>query len=278
MPQTIHAYLQATTAKLEQAGISTARLDMLVLLEDTLAIDRAHLLAHPEKEITHEQLERLELLVQRRLQHEPLAYIRNKTEFYGRDFYINHDVLEPRPESETMIDMLKPIAPETKTIIDVGTGSGALAITAALEIPTASVIGVDNDTGCLRVARRNATSHKANIIVMQSDLLSELTDSTLNGATLLCNLPYVPDNFHINLAAMHEPRQAIFGGPDGLDLYRRMLQQIRSRSATPKIILAESLPPQHDELARIAKAAGFVLEAEQDFIQYFRTSSENSGL
>src|SRR4051812_18952492 len=92
---------------LRDAGIGTARLDAMVLLEDCLSKDRAHLLAHPELELTAEQEKLLDAQIKRRLAHEPLAYIRGKTEFYGRDFLINKYVLEPRPESETIIDLLK---------------------------------------------------------------------------------------------------------------------------------------------------------------------------
>ena len=100
-------WLKTATQKLQQAGIATARLDCLVLLEDYLNTNRTQLLAHLERELTVEQIKWLSLRLVRRAKHEPLAYIRSKTEFYGREFIVNKHVLEPRPESETMIDLLK---------------------------------------------------------------------------------------------------------------------------------------------------------------------------
>src|SRR5258708_2470149 len=108
---TTKQWLQQATSQLQAAGISTARLDALVLLEDCLYQDRAMLLADPEKKLTAPQLLKLEKLLNRRAQHEPLSYVRGKTEFYGHEFVLTTAVLEPRPESETMIDLLKELPP-----------------------------------------------------------------------------------------------------------------------------------------------------------------------
>src|SRR5262249_53556757 len=133
---------------------------------------------------------KLARMVQRRVEHEPLAYIRNKTEFYGREFYIDHHVLEPRPESETMIDLLLQIPDNTRhLVIDVGTGSGALAITAKLEVPGADAIAIDIDDNCLSITKRNAQSMHAEVTILKSNLLEAIPGVALHGATLLCNLP-----------------------------------------------------------------------------------------
>jgi len=256
------------------AGINTARLDTLVLLEDVTKVNRAQLLARPELELSGPQFKLLTKMVQRRAEHEPLAYIRNKTEFYGREFYVDHRVLEPRPESETMIDLLLQLENNTsKIIIDVGTGSGALAITAKLELPSSSVVAVDIDDGCLTVASQNVQSLHAEIQAIQSNLLEAVSEQALRGAILLCNLPYVPDNFQINPAAMREPRLAIFGGPDGLDLYRKLFAYLANSISKPDFILTEALPPQHYELKTIAERASFVLDRSQDFIQCFKMAT-----
>ncbi len=272
----IQDWLKATTTILQDADISTARLDALVLLEDCLNKDRAHLLAHPELELTAEQVKKLDVHISRRAAHEPLAYIRGKTEFYGREFYIDHHVLEPRPESETMIDLLKGLVDGRQqtvdSIVDVGTGSGALAITAKLEMPQAEVTAIDIDSACLKVARQNAKKHKADINFLEGDLVSPLlsTDYRLQSTILLCNLPYVPDDFQINRAAMQEPRLAIFGGPDGLNLYRTLFAYINNSAQKPLYVLTESMPPQHEQLATIAERCGFRLTQTEDFIQVFR--------
>jgi len=262
-------WLKAATKQLEQAGIGTARLDALVLLCDVTGKDRTHLLAHPELELTREQQIILKKLLERRAKHEPLAYIREKTEFYGREFYINHDVLEPRPESETMIELLE--GTEAGTIIDVGTGSGALAVCAALLQPNAQIFAVDIDPKCLFVAKENAKKHEVTVQFMEGNLLEPFTTMTLPRPTVvLANLPYVPDEYTLNRAAENEPKLAIFGGPDGLKLYRALFTQLSSHFTQPAFVFTESLPFQHEELLNIAITHGFTQIADQDFIQVFR--------
>lgn len=274
---TIDQWLRAAYSQLTDAGIGTARLDAVVLLEDALHTDRAQLLAHPEIELGTEQISILSEQLSRRISHLPLAYIRGKTEFYGREFLINNYVLEPRPETEMMIDLLKRL-PESarQSIADIGTGSGALAITAQLELNTPKVYAIDIDRRCLELATRNAKRLNATITTLYGNLYEPLAEQNSakstkpGGITLLCNLPYVPDNFHINMAAAHEPRLAIFGGPDGLDLYREMFIQIEHAALKPRFILSEALPPQHEELVKIAALHGYKNVGSDDFIQTFQ--------
>jgi len=265
-------WLQQAQRSLEAAEIGTARLDALVLLEDELNKSRTHLLAHPEIMLTARQIKVLTHQLARRTTHEPLAYIRGKTEFYGREFIVTPAVLEPRPESETMIDLLKKYAqaalPGSPSVIaDVGCGSGALGITAKLEIPSAQVDMLEIDPAAQRIAQKNVIKFATSISVIASNLLA---DAPRNYDILLCNLPYVPDEFHINKAAMAEPRIAIFGGSDGLDVYRQMFAQIQNLQQKPLLILCESLPPQHEALGTVAGSAGYSLEEAADFIQVFR--------
>ena len=214
-------WLAAATSKLKLADIGTARLDALVLLEDVMGLDRTRLLADPDMEIKPAKLVKLEKLLNRRAQHEPLAYLRGKTEFYGHDFVVTPAVLEPRPESEAMIDIFKDLAKGgllrqkgpgnglPLRIADVGTGSGALGITAALEVPNTSVDLLDIDSKVLKVAKTNVDKFTLNISTIKSDLLEQ---SAKDYDILLCNLPYVPDGYQINKAATYEPHRAIFGG------------------------------------------------------------------
>ena len=267
--------LSAAIARLSNAGIGTARLDALVLLEDCLGRDRASLLAHPELKLTTVQIKKLDGQIKRRAAHEPLAYIRGKTEFYGRDFIIDHRVLEPRPESETMIDLLKKLARDERrsdmserpmSLADIGSGSGCLGITAALELGLEIVDFYDIDASTLEVARNNAKKYHVHGTFHKSDLLDRATGSH---GIILANLPYVPDTFHINEAAMREPSVAIFGGHDGLNLYRRLFAQLEDKSWSPRYVLTEALPPQHEQLAEIAANYGFSLLTSDDFIQVF---------
>lgn len=262
-------WLREAVEKLKKAGIGTARLDVLVLLEDVTGRDRAWLLANPDHELSSAKQAELTKLLNQRATHQPLAYVRGKTEFYGRTFVIMPAVLEPRPESETMIDLLKQLTdlPPEPRIADVGAGSGALGITAKLELPKSHVELLEIDPKALKVAQTNVDKKSTSLKTTQSDLLQ---DSGQSNDVLLCNLPYVPDGHQINRAARHEPDIAIFGGPDGLDLYRKLFHQVKSLQKQPLFILTESLPPQHQALAQIAGEIDYDLTCTEDFIQVFR--------
>lgn len=258
-------WLHNSTARLEQAGIATARLDCLVLLEDALSGDRAWILAHQDQPLDVQTSRHLNAQVKRREKHEPLAYIRGKTEFYGREFAVNHHTLEPRPETEDMIDLLKEIAQPDNHIVDIGTGSGAIGITAALELHTDKVELTDIDQAALKIARQNLQKYGLSLVCKKADLL---INNQTSYDIVLANLPYVPDSHTINEAAMQEPKHAIFGGVDGLELYRGLFQQVKSA-----YVLTESLPPQHKALAGIAQASGYQQIRNRGFIQVFEASA-----
>jgi release factor glutamine methyltransferase len=263
----VSALLAYGQKKLDGAGISSARLDVLILLEDMLHKDRSWILAHPEHEITPSQFRKLDRRLDRRAKHVPLAYIRGFSEFYGRKFKVNRHVLEPRPESETMIELLLKLKlPASPAIADIGTGNGAIGITAALEIPGSRVDLYEISSGALAVAKHNTHLHELHLHARKMNLLSRPLRPY---DALLCNLPYVPDHWQINQAALAEPKIAIFGGPDGLDLYRKLFRQLHRFTWQPKYVLTESLPPQHEALAQVASDHGFVLHSSQDFIQIF---------
>jgi release factor glutamine methyltransferase len=180
----ISAWLHFATDQL--TAIDTARLDALILLEDCTGKDRAWILANPEHLLTLAQVKKLKNLLTQRAQHVPLAYIRGHTEFYGRSFVINPAVLEPRPESEVMIDLLKRLAETLKVgnqkspqlrIADIGTGSGALGITAALELPSSAVELLEIDPHAASVAKLNVDKFTLSLPVIESDLLSKSTHS-----------------------------------------------------------------------------------------------------
>ncbi len=273
------------------AGIATARLDCLVLLEDATGKDRSWLIAHPEYLLQGPALNILNAQVQRREKHEPLAYVRGKSEFYGREFKVSKDTLEPRPETETMIDLLKELIHKSQKpsllkdrpltdggnvnwhIVDVGSGSGCLGITAKLELPGATVLATDISSSCIKIAKQNAKTLGADVNFYQGDLLQPLPSTVYRlPTTLLANLPYVPDSHTINQAAMFEPKIAIFGGEDGLDLYRQLFRQIAKISQKPAYIFTESLPFQHEALAQIAKNVGYKQILAEDFILCFQNS------
>jgi len=246
----------------------------LILLEDAIQKDRGWLLAHPEYEIDDKTAQLLQKQIERRAKHEPLAYIRGKTEFYGREFFVNRHTLEPRPESETIIELLKAQLRERKgeniIIADIGTGSGCLAITAKLEFPNATVMATEINDAALKIARKNAQKLVADIDFCKGNLLDPLLSSIYKlPTTILANLPYVPDDYAVNQAATHEPSLAIFGGQDGLDLYRTLFSQLSTGSYGKPVVLTESLPFQHETLTTIARSYGYSQTAEEDFIQMF---------
>jgi len=264
---TIAAFLQQTQAQLKSAGITTARLDCLILLEDALSLDRASILAHPEREIATLPLLELNKQIVQRMQHIPLAYIRSTAFFYGRAFYVDAHVLIPRPESETLIELLKKLPlPDQPRIADIGCGSGCLGITAALET-NGTVHFYDIDAQVLSVAKRNAHTYHIHGQYYEQNLLVQ---SKGPYDVVLANLPYVPTDYAINRAAKHEPALALFAGEDGLDLFRTFWQQIGIDK--PTYVITESFPLQHAQNTQLAKNAGYSLQATDDFAQCFTLS------
>lgn len=270
----IKDWLSQKTDYLTSNSVATARLDLLVLLQDALNIGKATLLAKLDEELPAALMHKLDHQIIRRANHEPLAYIRGRSEFYGRNFMVNSHTLQPRPETETMIDLLKSIiklqiGSGPLFILDIGTGSGCLAITAKLEAPEAVVIATDISENCLRLSRKNADLIGAEVRFLRGDLIEPIAEKFLQTSILLTNLPYVPDSHTVNQAAMHEPKLAIFGGEDGLDLYRRLFKQIYNSKNKPRFILTESLPFQHKQLVQIANSSNYDLKMSEDFIQVF---------
>ena len=270
----IQNWLRDSSARLKTAGISSARLDSLVLLENNLEKSREWILAHPDYLLSSEELRILNKNVVQRKHHVPLAYIIGSKEFYGRDFMVMQDVLIPRPESEAIIEMLQVIASkfEINTIIDIGTGSGCLAVTAKLLYPSIHVTAVDNSGSALTIAKKNARRYGAQIQFKQLDIYSTLpTMPKTRPYVFLANLPYVPEELITSKEILKEPAQALFSGQDGLDHYRAFWQQVGKLKNPPEYILTESLSNQHISMEQLAKAAGFVLETTKDLIQQYRS-------
>jgi release factor glutamine methyltransferase len=265
-------WLAIATKTLSKAGISTVRLDSLVLLEDVMKLDRSHILAHSETRLSEDSVKKLNEMIKLRINHVPLAYIRGKSEFYGREFVVSPDTLEPRPETETIIDLVKGLNLSSgNQIADVGAGSGAIGVTLALELPTTQIDMYEINEAAIKIVKSNIRKLKAvNCHIYKNDLLA---DVKTHYDVIVANLPYVPDGHTINQAAMQEPKLAIFGGSDGLDIYRRLFLQIANFSQThiskPRYVLTESLPFQHLKLKKIAQEAGYKLIKTNDFIQRF---------
>jgi release factor glutamine methyltransferase len=266
---TIGNFITHATQQLTKSGVITARLDCLILLEDESLKDRATLLAHTSDELSPEAIETLEQKIVRRCAHEPLAYIRGFAEFYGRHFKVTPNVLIPRPETELIIEAFQQFTPkkDIRRVADIGTGSGCLGITLALEHPNLHTDLYDISDEALKVAKQNSKLLGAhNTSIHKNNLLTNITQGY---DAIVANLPYVPTNFPINKAATHEPKIALFAGADGLSDYQCFWQQVASLPKKPKIIITEAFPAQQHVLAQWARRSGYALEYVQDFIQLF---------
>jgi release factor glutamine methyltransferase len=187
---TIGEWLLNTTADLELAS-RTPRLDALLLLELVTSRSRADLLASSKETLSVMRQGKLKKLVERRLNGEPMAYIAGQKEFYGRDYIVNHSVLVPRPESEAFLELLSVLRKTERvhSLVDIGTGSGVLAITAKLQHPDLYVFATDNSKDALQVAAQNALRHKAAVTFKEQNLLAGDREGY---DVIFANLPYVP--------------------------------------------------------------------------------------
>lgn len=231
---------------LKNASQKIDRLDAELLLTHHLgAADRSYLVAHSDEEIYDSQV--LDALLERRVKKEPLAYIIGHREFYGRNFFVTPDVLIPRPESEDIIELAKSIKPSH--ILDVGTGSGCLAVTLALELPNATVSAIDISDKALRVAQKNAARYHAKINFHKSDLLADY--KVKSGTLIVANLPYVDRKWEwLDPESLnYEPSLALYAEKNGLGLIWRLIDQAPNNSQ----LIIEADPCQHQAIIDYAK-------------------------
>ncbi|HWP43538.1 MAG TPA: peptide chain release factor N(5)-glutamine methyltransferase [Blastocatellia bacterium] len=222
---------------LDQAGVTQARRTASLLMEHLLETDRAQVLIRSKEQLADSSFESYIRLVERRARGEPLQYITGHQEFYGLDFKVTPAVLIPRPETELLVERAIALArgaSGSPLIVDVGTGSGCIAVTLAVHLPGARVIATDISRPALDVARLNAQRHAvaSRIEFLEGDMLSPLAGRGLEGAVdlLASNPPYVPaQSLHMLQREVRdwEPREALFGGEEGLDFYRRLLDEAR---------------------------------------------------
>lgn len=203
----------------------------------------------------------------------PKAYKDRKAEFYGREFMVSPDVLIPRPETETMVEMVLSLAgkaylpgvkaperrlPKNPKILDVGTGSGCIAITLKLELPEALLSAVETSEKAIEVAQGNAKRLKADVSFRKSNLLSAVGTSE-KFDVIVANLPYVDRDWEWlkepeSRAIKYEPELALFAGSGGLELIFRLIDEIKGRT---KYLILEADPVQHEKIVAYAKSRGF---------------------
>jgi len=223
MSSAVAVELEQAAALLAARGIDAARLEAEVLLADALGTDRAHL--YSERTVPEPARTRFAASLDRRGRREPLQHIRGRQEFFSRDFAVDPRVLIPRSETEEVVDtVLRRLRRvERPSILDVGTGSGVIAVTLALELPGARVCATDVSAAALEVAKANAERLGVGdrIAFRRGDLALPFAGERF--AAVVSNPPYVPSGELAMLAPEvrdHEPRVALDGGPDGLDAYR----------------------------------------------------------
>ena len=189
------------------------RLDAELLVADVLGCNRARVIAFPEQALARPQLQVLDTLSARLRDREPLAYLLENKEFYGLSLKIDHRVLVPRPETELLVELTLATAPARARILELGTGSGAVAIALKTSRPDLEITAVDLCLDALSVARQNATRHRVDIDLLESDWFGEVNGSF---DAIVSNPPYVRCTDPQLGVLQHEPRGALVGGPDGL--------------------------------------------------------------
>src|SRR6185437_14249832 len=208
------------------ASIPTRKRDAELLLIGVTGRNRAFLLTHPDTELTPEQQSTYEKWLGRRAKHEPVQYILGEQEFYGLALRVTPDVLIPRPETEHLVEATLSRVPHDSAlkIADIGTGSGAIAIAIAHSLPLAEVTALELSPPALEVARQNAERHSVarGIRFLQSDLLAAIPGETFD--VIVSNPPYIAEDEVLEEQVRgYEPPNALFAGPAGLDIYRRLI-------------------------------------------------------
>lgn len=248
-----------TVAELKQQVILTQEVsleDFFVLLSTITGQSKAFLFSHDEYLLTEEETASLGAFLKRRALHEPVSYLTQEKEFFGRTFFVNQDVLIPRPETELLIEnVLQQVATSAipLTFIDIGTGSGAIILTLAEELKVHdrafTYLGLDISSEALVVAETNKTKlRNTNVQFLQSDLLASLPEIHWDSHLIfLANLPYVPEEQYQNAmpdVVLYEPAIALVSGIDGLNHYRRLIQELSHKKLSSFTLYLEIDPSQ----------------------------------
>ena len=270
--------LAAARTRLEQAGLpaADAALDAEVLGRHLLSWDRADLIVRGRDSEPPDFPARLEALIERRATREPIAQIIGVREFWGLDFEITPDVLIPRPETEIIVDEALSFAAThpCRRVVDVGTGSGCLAVAIAHALPDVHVTAVDVSSAALEVARRNAGRHGVQGRVRMQ--LGDVLDGVSGRADLIVsNPPYVPEGDAASMqedVVRYEPYLALFGGEDGLGVIERLFRQAANHLEPGGQLIVEFGFGQAEHVSRLAEAAGWrIMRIRKDLQSIPRT-------
>ena len=249
--------VRQTQRTLEEAGIPDARLEAEVLLTNVVQMPRHRIYAYQEQELSSEQEEHLERLLDRRLKREPLAYILGHREFYGVDLAVGRGVMIPRPETELLVEQtlflaLMHMEAGELVIAEPGTGTGAISIVLAIHLPMARIYATELHPEALSFAERNVAQHNVadRVTLLQGDLVAPVPEAP---DIIVANLPYIPSGQIEGLQpeVQWEPRSALDGGPDGLDAIKSLLSQARKVLKPDGVILLEIDPHQVQPLQEL---------------------------
>jgi len=261
--------LGSGTLLLERAGIETARLDVECLLADVLASTRWQVILEPRRRLTQAEFGRYLALLERRERREPLAYLLGTREFWSLPLAVSSGVLIPRPETETLVEAalaacaeVSPPASDRHVILDLCTGTGAIAIALARELPEARVFATDISRRALRIARTNAEAHGVadRVIFLRGNLWRAL-DGVMPGRQadlIVSNPPYIPTSAIEALMpeVQWEPRRALDGGPDGLRFHREIIATAPRHLRPGGFLLVEIGADQAAAVTRVVQATG----------------------
>jgi release factor glutamine methyltransferase len=259
----IQAILQNHSKQLETAlniDSSSARIEVQCLLQAVLQVNRAWLLTHSEQLLSDEQTSRLSALYKRRLNGEPIAYLLEEREFYGLTFKVSPATLIPRPETELLVDHALQHVPKQGVcrVLDLGTGSGAIALSIAHARPDAEVVAVDASMAALEVAQFNAQRlNLGNVRLLRSDWFSALKGESFD--IIVSNPPYIAAG-DVHLAqgdVRFEPRAALISGTDGLDDIRRICTQAKAHLRPKGWLIFEHGYDQAAQVRALLQQSGF---------------------
>jgi len=262
---TILDLIRWTDERFRKEGLITPRLDAEVLLAETLGMDRVGLYTHFDQPVQTGELARFKKMIRRRLRHEPVAYIVGQREFWSLPFIVTSDVLIPRPETEILVmEALRVLSkPEQTTrrirILEMGTGSGAIGVALAKELPAASVVATDLSEKALSIAAENALRNlvRERILFLQGDLFDTLEKGSIFDL-IITNPPYIPQDYFTSLPPEvrdFEPRVALDGGKDGLAFFRRALPGVGKYLCPEGWFLTEIGAGQDQKIRQIAEAS-----------------------
>lgn len=270
---TIQEWLTEAVDLLKAKDIPSARLDAELILAHTLRESRTYLHAHPDQELDDRQEDIASARLELRLDRTPVAYIVGHKEFYGRRFKTTPAALIPRPESETIIEVLQAILPTTlplvkdsKRLVDVGTGTGCIGITAKLEWPELDVTLTDISQHALTLAKQNASLLKADVAFHKGNLLRGY-NTPLD--IIVANLPYIDKQWEVSPETHAEPELALYATDDGLFLIKQLIDQAVELLRPQGSLILESDIRQHAAIIQFASARGLQHQESRGLITHF---------